>query len=59
MCLDFDLFDLCGNVGMCLVKFDVGDYDVILLVCVGLEWLGLGGCICSLLVVLDWLFVLG
>lgn len=58
LCLDLELLDLCGNVNIWLVKFDNGGYDVIVLVVVGLEWLGLGEWIVFWLVVLVWLLVL-
>ncbi|MFK2902487.1 hydroxymethylbilane synthase [Dyella ginsengisoli] len=52
---DLQLLDLRGNVGTRLAKLDAGDYDAILLACAGLERLGLGARIRSLLVAPDWL----
>lgn len=43
--MDLVIKDLCGNVNICLVKFDVNEYDVIILVCVGFICLGMEDCI--------------
>lgn len=45
--LDLVIKELCGNVGICLSKFDVGEYDVIILVVVGLKCFEFESCICS------------
>lgn len=42
---------LRGNVGMCLSKLDNGEYDVIILVLVGLICLGMFECIKSFIFV--------
>lgn len=58
-CLDFIICLLCGNVGICFGKLDNGDYDVIILVVVGLKCLGLELCICIVLLFDILFFVVG
>lgn len=50
---------MCGNVNICLVKLDVGEYDVIILVFVGFICFEMEFCICMLLFVDILLFVVG
>lgn len=54
---DFMIWSLCGNVLMCVEKFDSGEYDVIVFVKVGLMWLGLESKIFFVLLIDIFLFV--
>lgn len=52
---DLQLVDLRGNLNTRLAKLDTGQYDAIILAAAGLERLGMGTRIRSLLVAPDWL----
>lgn len=57
--LYFEVLLLCGNFDMCLVKFDCGDYVVIIFVVVGLKCFGFEVWICVLFDVEVSLLVVG
>lgn len=52
---DLQLLDLRGNLNTRLAKLDAGDYEAIILAAAGLERLGMGARIRSLLVAPEWL----